>query len=149
MRFWPNAFYHRKNYGAPKGSLWWKKIRVSEKIWGGRKKYIFNFFAFSRKTFAFPRETLRSLAKLLRSLAKLLRSLAKIFAFPRKTFAFSRKIICVPSQNICVLSQNYLRSLAKLLRSLAKPAEFGQTLPVYFTACSGLYSSISSQWSGS
>ena len=129
-------------YGAPKGSLWWKKIRVSEKIWGGRKKYIFYFFAFSRKTFAFPRETLRSLAKLLRSLAK-------IFAFPRKTFAFSRKIICVPSQNICVLSQNYLRSLAKLLRSLAKPAEFGQTLPVYFTACSGLYSSISSQWSGS
>ncbi len=44
---------------------------------------------------------------------------------------------------------NVLRSLTKLLRSLAKPVEFGQTLPVYFTACSGSYSSICSQWSGS
>ncbi len=26
------------------------------------------------------------------------------------------------------------------LRSLAKPVEFGQTLPVYFTACSSSYS---------
>ncbi len=46
-----------------------------------------------------------SLAKPLCSLAKLVYSLAKIFTFPRKTFAFSRK------------------------------TEFGQTLPVYFTAC--------------
>ncbi len=41
---------------------------------------------------------------------------------------------------------NVLRSLAKLVRSLAKPVEFGQTLPVYFTACSSF---VCSQWSGS
>ncbi len=66
----------------------------------------------SHKTFAFPREALCSLAKILRSLTK-------IFAFPHKTFAFSRQE----------------RSLTKLLHSLAKSVEFGQTLPVYFTAC--------------
>ncbi len=32
---------------------------------------------------------------------------------------------------------------------LAEPVELGQTLPVYFTACSGSYSSVCSQWSGS
>ncbi len=57
-------------------------------------------------------------------------------------FGFSRKLLCsleklcVSSQNFCVLSQRYLRSLAK-------PVEFGQTLPVYFTACNG-YSSVCS-----
>ncbi len=35
-------------------------------------------------------------------------------------------------EKLCVLSQRYLRSLVK-------PVEFGQTLPVYFTACSGSY----------
>ncbi len=37
--------------------------------------------------------------------------------------------LCIPSQNFCVLSQIHLHSLAK-------PVEFGQTLPVYFIACS-------------
>ncbi len=99
-----------------------------------------------------------------------MRSLANIFLFPRKTYTFSRKDISVPSQNLHVLSQRYLCSLAKLIRSLAKifvfprktytfsrkdicipshaniAVEFGQTLPVYFTAWS---SSVCSQWSGS
>ncbi len=35
-------------------------------------------------------------------------------------------------EKLCVLAQRYLRSLVK-------PVEFGQTLPVYFTACSGSY----------
>ncbi len=30
------------------------------------------------------------------------------------------------------------------MRSLVKPVEFRQTLPVYFTACSGSYSSVCS-----
>ncbi len=66
-------------------------------------------------------------------------SFAKTFAFSRKKIAFSSKYICILSQNFCVLSQRYLPFLAK-------PVEFGQTLPVYFTACSG---SVCSQWSGS
>ncbi len=40
------------------------------------------------------------------------------------------QMFCIPSSNFCILLQRYLRSLAK-------PIEFGQTLPVYFTACSG------------
>ncbi len=119
-----NGDYHwcteaLKGHGGGKNSGW------VEKNWGGRKTFFFKCFAFSRKTFAFPQETLCSRSKLLRSLTKI--------------FAFSRK-------DICILSQRYLRSLAKLLRSLAKPVEFGQTLLVYFTACSGSYSSICSQW---
>ncbi len=41
-------------------------------------------------------------------------------------------------------------SLAKniYLPTLTKPVKFGQTLPVYFTACSGSYSFVCSQWSG-
>ncbi len=39
----------------------------------------------------------------------------------------------------------FLHSLKKLLRSLTKPVEFGQTLPVYFTVCSGSYSSMHPQ----
>ncbi len=70
------------SYGAPKGTMWWKKYGV-----GG------NFFA-----------------HLLRSLTKLLCS----------------------SKKLCILVQRYLHSLTK-------PVEFGQTLPVYFTACSGSY----------
>ncbi len=31
---------------------------------------------------------------------------------------------------------------SNVLRSLTKPVVFGQTLPVYFTACSGSYSSV-------
>ncbi len=58
-------------------------------------------------------------SNVLRSLTKLLHSLEKLG---------------VPSKNICVLSQRYLRSLTKRLPSLAKPVEFGQVLPVYFTA---------------
>ncbi len=50
----------------------------------------------------------------------------------KKRFAFSRKTFAFP--------QETLHSLAKRLRSLTKPGEFGQTIPVYFTACSG-YSS--------
>ncbi len=50
--------------------------------------------------------------------------------FSRKTFVFPRET---------------LRSLAKLLCSLAKPVEFGQTLPVYFTA-SNLVVHTRSQW---
>lgn len=37
---------------------------------------------------------------------------------------------------------------SNLLRSLAKPVEFRQTLPVFFTSCSVLFSSVCSQWSG-
>ncbi len=47
------------------------------------------------------------------------------FVFPRKTLRSLAKIFAFP---------------AKLLLSLPKPVEFGQTLPVYFTACSGSYS---------
>ncbi len=33
-----------------------------------------------------------------------------------------------------------------VLRSLAKPVEFGETLPVYFTACSGYSSCVHNEF---
>ncbi len=51
------------------------------------------------------------------------------FVFPCKTFTFSRKDIAFSRKYVYLPLQNFLRSLAK-------PVEFGQTLPVYFTACS-------------
>ncbi len=41
------------------------------------------------------------------------------FVFSGKTFAFSHKTFALSRKDICILSQN----------------QFGQTLPVYFTAC--------------
>ncbi len=52
------------------------------------------------------------------------------FAFPRKTFAFSRKDICVPRKTFA-----FSRTTSWV----------GQTLPVYFTACSGSCSFACSQ----
>ncbi len=66
--------------------------------------------------------------------SNVLRSLAKC-CIPLRNFAF-------PLKKMCALLQRYLHSLAK-------PVEFGQTLPGYFTACGGSYSSVNSQWIGS
>lgn len=53
-----------------------------------------------------------------------------------KTFGVGEKNICYFLKTFAFL-QETLHYLTKLLQSLAKPAEFEQTLPVYFTACSG------------
>ncbi len=56
---------------------------------------------------------------------------------------------CIPSRNVAFSLKKNVRSLQRYLHSLAKPVEFGKTLPGYFTACGGSYSSVYSQWIGS
>ncbi len=56
------------------------------------------------------------------------KNICTIFWILSQTLAFPRETLC---------------SLTKRLRSLAKPVELTrQTLPVYFTACSGSYSYV-------
>ncbi len=137
----------------PKLRMWWKKHRISlyclaaiSIIWSNLRDMVVEKNRGEWKKFGVEGKNI--FFNVLHSLTKHLRSLEKL-CIPSQN-------VCVLSQNFCILSQRYLRffekllhSLAKFLRSLAKAVEFGETLPVYFTACGGSYSSVCSQWNGS